>query len=345
MNIHERLAEVSKQIDANETPQPVGVRELLSWVNAQRRGYYIVWEIRQALAKANLRTDPDFNSVWIDAEVRFVRQPESKPTEPADGEAEPDSQDELPASPAADPTYRISRLPAANNRPVSVKPDDTVETAVTVMLSKDFSQLPVMQSDREVKGIVSWESLGKRLALGKSCDVVRTCMDEPIVVPADTYIFQAVDQIVKSEYVLVRGEDNIITGIVTTADLSVQFKDLGEPFLLLGEIENYIRMMISEKFTKSELNDVKDPEDSTRDIQSPSDMTFGEYVRLLQNPQKWDKFGLKLDRKIFIDDLDRIREIRNDVMHFDPDGIPDNDLKLLRDFIQMMHSLHALGAI
>jgi hypothetical protein len=213
------------------------------------------------------------------------------------------------------------------------------------MLANDYSQLPVMQSPREVKGVVSWETIGKRLALGQDCATVRDCMDKAAVAGADTFIFQAVDQIVKSQYVLIRAEDNTITGIVTTADISVQFKDLGEPFLLLGEIENYVRMMIGNKFSKSELNGVKDPEDENRTIDGPSDMTFGEYVRLLQNPDNWDKFGLKLDRKLFIQRLDKIREIRNDVMHFDPDGVPEDDLELLRDFVEFMHSLHGMQVI
>ena len=35
------------------------------------------------------------------------------------------------------------------------------------MLSNDFSQLPVMTGPRELKGIVSWKSIGSRLALDK----------------------------------------------------------------------------------------------------------------------------------------------------------------------------------
>jgi predicted transcriptional regulator len=64
---------------------------------------------------------------------------------------------------AEDPTYRIGRLEAAKRRPVSVAPDASVERAVTIMLSKDFSQLPVMTSERCVKGVISWSTIGHRL--------------------------------------------------------------------------------------------------------------------------------------------------------------------------------------
>jgi len=42
---------------------------------------------------------------------------------------------------------------------------------------------------------------------------------------------------VTHEYVLIRAADRRICGIVTTSDLGLQFLQLGEPFLLLGEIE------------------------------------------------------------------------------------------------------------
>ena len=60
---------------------------------------------------------------------------------------------------SADPTYRISKLAAANKRPISVSPDTNKREAITHMLTNDFSQLPVMTSDREVKVVISWMSM------------------------------------------------------------------------------------------------------------------------------------------------------------------------------------------
>src|SRR5205807_6075990 len=90
-------------------------------------------------------------------------------------------------SPAnADPTSRISKLAAANRPVVSVGPDSTLQEAVTVMLSRDFSQLPVMTSDREVKGVISWASIGSRLGLGRQGSIVRELMDEHDEIRADS---------------------------------------------------------------------------------------------------------------------------------------------------------------
>jgi hypothetical protein len=41
--------------------------------------------------------------------------------------------------------------------------------------------------------------------------------------------------------------------------------------------------------------------------------------------------------------LDQVRDIRNDVMHFDPDGIPPDDLERLREFARFLQRLQSIG--
>ena len=61
----------------------------------------------------------------------------------------------------ADPVYRISKLASSARKPLSVSPDTKLQEVVTHMLTNDFSQLPVMTSGRDVKGIITWASIGK----------------------------------------------------------------------------------------------------------------------------------------------------------------------------------------
>jgi hypothetical protein len=139
--------------------------------------------------------------------------------------------------------------------------------------------------------------------------------------------------------VLVRDETRKLTGIVTTADLSLQFAQLGEPFLLLGQIENHVRNLMADKYTTAELAAVRDPADANREIEDVSDLTLGEYVRLLENPKRWETLALKIDRKAFVEELKHICRIRNDVMHFDPDGPSPEDLTTLRKCAHFLNDL------
>lgn len=135
-----------------------------------------------------------------------------------------------------DPIYRISKLASATRKPLSVTPDTKLEEAVTHMLTNDFSQLPVMIGGRDVKGVITWTSIGSRLAMGKNCSVAREVMEQLHEISSDASLFSAINIIAEHQYVLVRGHDQKITGIVTASDLNLQFQQLAEPFLLLGEI-------------------------------------------------------------------------------------------------------------
>jgi predicted transcriptional regulator len=333
--------------EGDGSDRTVTVRTLLSWFGAERRGLWKVKEIRKVLNKLKLRTEPDFEQTWIGAEITIVPKPtKTKPGAAAEENGEPkNSEAEVATEPtsksAAELTSRIkiNLLAAANKKPLTVAPDTDIVEATTLMMQNDYSQLPVITSEHSVKGVFSWKSLGHRQALGKKCTKVRECIDDWNEVQSDASLFDAIHQIVETDFVLVRDSTNKLVGIVTTADLSFHFAQLGEPFLLLGEIENHVRNLIADKFTKAELASALDPSDKGREIDDASDLSLGEYIHLLENPKNWEKLGLVIDRKAFCEQLKHIGRIRNSVMHFNPDGTAPEDLESVRKFARFLSDL------
>lgn len=323
--IDERLASIATLIDKGVAGPTETVRTLLQWFGVQRRGTLVVREIRKSLETNGLVTEPDFESTWIDGEITFVK----KSATPA--------QQTL-----SDPTFRLGRLEAANKEVVSVSPNDSISKVVTLLLTNDFSQMPVMVGSRDVKGVVSWKSIGAKLSLGQPCNVAKDAMETAQVVSDDVSLLDAVDVISKFDYVLVQRADKQIGGIVTAGDFSAQFRTMSEPFLLVGEIENGIRHLLHGRFNKKELQAASDPSDTRRSVTSPSDLTFGEYIRLIESESNWTKLGLKIDRVEFVKKLDRVRHIRNDVMHFDPDGLAPDDKKFLSEFAQFLKKVREI---
>lgn len=329
------------------------VREFLSWAGAERRGTSIVIRLQKLLNENTLTTIPDFESAYIDSQISFARtdQADNQPIPEAANEpvAEITSETSRPSPQHLyiDPAYRISKLEAANIIPESVKPDEPLQVATTKMLAYGYSQLPVMTNERNVKGIITWTGIGSRLALGTCTGVqpVRDFMDQHTEVSSTASLFEVIGLVAQTDHVLVRAEDGRITGVITASDISLQFRQLTEPFLILGEIENNVRRLIGQHFSLETLKTVLDPEDAERQIEGVFDLTFGEYIRLLQNPANWELLGLQIDRATFISSLDSVRLIRNDVMHFDPDGIASNRLEELRTFSGFLQRLHALKAI
>lgn len=327
----QKLKAIEDLIKKGVAPQSETTRSFLLWFGAERRGYRVVNHIRSALKSHGLITVPDFEYAWIDESINFRKASEL----PLEGENE--------GFAIADPTYRIGRLDAANNVPTSVAPDSTLQQAVTIMLTNDFSQLPVTTGPRDVKGVISWKTIGSRLALKRPGQYARECMEPAQVVPIDHSLFEVIDIIAIHDYVLVQAVDKSISGIITASDFNVQFRTLSEPFLLVGEIENGVRRILHSKFTIKELESAKASGEDGRVIASPADLTFGEYIRLISPESKWKKLKVEIDRVEFLNKLNRVREIRNDVMHFDPEGLEPEDLNLLREFAQFLKRLREIG--
>ena len=325
------------------------MRTFLSWFwGSQRRGWWVVENIRKALVDQGLETFPDFNSAYIDSPIEFRKTiSKESPQKTELPERQPENIvekniDELLN--VDDPTYRISRLEAANKELISVKPDSELSEAITLMITNDFSQLPVMQTKRDLKGVISWRSIGQKLSVGKTTTKVRELMEPNFqLISSETSLFKALPLIIEHDYVLVKNKINEICGIVTASDLSLQFKQLTEPFLLVAEIENHIRQILI-KLGKVDLEGGKDERDTERVINGVVDLTFGGYLRLCQNPDIWAKLKLAIDRYAFCLQLEKIRDIRNNIMHFDPDGLEIESVEILRNFVRLLQTLRNLGA-
>jgi CBS domain-containing protein len=236
-NIPEELREIAARVQKGQRPR-ASVRTPLRWFGSERRGFRKVRVIRRALKRAKVTTTPDFEGAFIDSQVAFVSTAGAdKKTEGSDAPAVTmattatvDSGTPTTTAPLTlDPTYRIGRLESANKNIIFVKPDEPVERAATLMLNHNFSQLPVMVNERDVKGIVTWRSIGRRFVLGKPCEAVRDVMESYQEISADASLFNAIEVIVQHDCVLVRNSEKKICGIVATHDLGSQFGSLGEP--------------------------------------------------------------------------------------------------------------------
>lgn len=132
-----KLAQISEQLAEGKTPTS-SPRELLAWFHSYRRGSNVVAWIRSELRKRGIVTVPDFEFEFIDGLITFYLHAES----PADAKPKVDTQPGETSTPAklavveesnssepaitTDPTYRIGKLAAANQRLVSVAPDASI---------------------------------------------------------------------------------------------------------------------------------------------------------------------------------------------------------------------------
>jgi len=164
-------------------------------------------------------------------------------------------------------------------------------------------------------------------------------MFTPEIVGLNDDLLARIPMIVDASFVFVQSPDRQISGIVTTADLSIEFATLAKPFFLLAEVERRLRRLIDRLFTVEELATIVDPADTERSAVSASDLTIGECARLLEEPARWSRLKWSLDRAIFIGQLHDIRLIRNEVMHFSPDPLDDEQIRKVELFLRSMRRL------
>lgn len=334
-------------------PVVVSVRTLLSWFSTKRRRKKKVEYIRHKLEENRLATEPDFELPYIDAEIRLVARinPPANNGELSKARESKSAQDLDQADAGSeqtrqDPTYGIRRLEPANKKPVCVNREATLMEAMTKMQLHSYSTLPVMQSSRHVQGILTWQSIAIGLAAWLANKPGRTPLSHPVSgfmeskkneITADTCIFEAIPGIIAQDYVLVKDRTNIVCGMVTPTDLAQQFKELGTVFLRIGEIENHLRQVIDAYYSSHEVSECgKERNSSDPGPSRASDLAFGGYVRLLEEPSRWSRLDWSLDRKTFIDALNNVREIRNNAMHFDPDGLDDDEREHLAKFVELL---------
>lgn len=312
------LDNIAKAIKDTNQPQKVTPRTLINAVGYERRSPNACRMIDEFLECNDLEVVSHYLNEWVDNEIEV--RPKEKATKRL----------------REDPIKRLGLLKAANTKPTSVDNSDSLQKAVTLMMLNNYSQLPVMKGPRAVVGYISWETIGEAISKGETSKLVKDYKRETVrTLKRDTPLLRAIHEVYKNDFIVVTADDGAPCGIVTTADISSQFLTWTEPFVMLEQIENLIRHILDGKILKEDLEKVCQEE--SRKPESIDDLTFGEYIALIENPKQWERIGLKsVDRALFVQSLNEVREIRNDIMHFDPEGIDDcskEKLKAVGDYL------------
>lgn len=340
------LKDLAKEIDDHARPIRLTVRELLASEGHARRGKHVMRKISAALKKYKLVSEPDFNAVHIDSAILLKKKTNANSgRKHIAREDAPNSSISLSSKDDSerDVLLTIGQLDAANKTPVFITKSDKIEKAITLLMQHDVSHLVVSQNQRQAEGLVSWKSIGQARASRHQDKSVLDCMERhPVTLSYSSPLFDAVRDVVNRGAVIVKNSENLISGLVTPAEIAQQFISLSEPFLYLEQCESHLREMLRKAAPKIELlREMVDPRDENRkgSIKEVDDLTFGETIRAIGDERIWPVLNLALDRKTFIAGLDDIRDVRNTVMHFHPDGISNDEQIRLHKTRRMLQIL------
>jgi hypothetical protein len=336
--VHERLRQARKQAD-DHAPERITVRELLALWGATDRGDQ-VGQIEADLANHGLVTSPSFRAVTLDTVVSLSTPPDEEevttPATPTDVNDVPLTGDDEGGG-DLDVGLKVGNLSPLLGV-MSIGPNSTIAEAVTKMLLNDFSQLAVLSGPRNLRGAVTWRSIA--LAMHQRPDAtVADAIDPHVeVVAYDRDLFEVLPILEQRDFVFVLDESKAIAGIVTTADVAQRYGVMATPYFQLGELDQTLRWILSRAVDIETVQRF-----CSRSVASFDDLTMGEYQRLLENKDVWQRLGWPLDRPTFITRLEEIRRIRNKVMHFHPDPLSDDVVDKLRTFNTLLHQYRDLA--
>lgn len=243
--------------------------------------------------------------------------------------------------------FPLKRLIEGRGTPTVIRRDKTVQEALSLMVANDFSQLPVVEEDGTLVGLISENSIvstyyhiGTKVSL---LDIpVDNCIIKPTTISPDQDIFEALD-LLKSVYAIVVVESRKPVGILTNYDTTNFFRDISEGLILVEDIEVSLRQYIeSVYYTEQKMQAAllrafnADKKDPTRPALDFSELTFYNTMQFITCKANWEDFKpFFQSREMFYERMDQIRKIRNQLAPFQGrlDPVQRNALFLARDWL------------
>ncbi|MEU2897007.1 CBS domain-containing protein [Streptomyces sp. NPDC001273] len=246
----------------------------------------------------------------------------------------------LPSDEAAETqavAYRVSNLDSANRMPECVRVGDSLGTATTLLVLRGYSQLPVLDEDGRLRGVVSWESIGRARMADANAGLQAATVRGQEADGSDD-LLDWIGAIQQFGYVIVRDHDHKVCGLITASDLTVQFGTRVRPFVLVEEIEQRLRRVVDRCIPLERIRATV-PRGRAAQVHSAANLTFGAYKHLLKVPENWAALGWGIDQEHFLAALEECRNFRNGLMHFSPDPVTEEQLRPAQGLLELLRSL------
>ncbi|MBB1257853.1 CBS domain-containing protein [Streptomyces alkaliterrae] len=328
----------------------VPVQEILDLFQVRVRDHRTVHRISQILTDAGLTTLPHFAICGPRTTVDVVPLA-SVPAQPSPADTEEDEADEALPSAALPQRLLLGDIPSARRGLLSVGPATPLAQTTFLMRTKGLSQVPVTSGMAQIHGVVTWGSVAKMYEAGKT-PTLDNAMEKDSFPLADARqeFFAALPVIREHGYLLVRGDDGCLSGIVTAADVTERFEGAARPFFIVGEIESLLRRCLGAALDEESIRAVQTNKRAEQRTGQVSDLMFGDYLKLLDGDQNKTSLAERADanwealkwpnmpREQFVSRLKRVKDIRNRIAHFDEKPLPQEMLDELTTFAKLLRA-------
>lgn len=219
----------------------------------------------------------------------------------------------------------------------TVTEEDTVTFALNLMIDNDYSQLPVIDKDGRLVGMVTYQSI---IQAGRSFEIkvdelhVRDVIQKNIkYFDVEDNLFDLLDEIKKNNAVVIIEPDGTPVGMVTSYDASEFLRMRSEGLMRIENIEGTLKALIlachSTKVGQIDTERLEQAVQSMTDYRFDqnqtgrkpltfNDLNLNDYINFVVQKSTWNYFEpiLQIKREALITLLAKVREARNDMAHF-----------------------------
>lgn len=244
--------------------------------------------------------------------------------------------------------YPVEKLLANRDNLCTIRQTAKVREALAQMAQGDFSQLPVVDEQGNLVGLISEQTITRTYYhVDENVSLfdltVDHCMAPAVTLNIDADIFEALDRLQRT-YAIVITENRKPVGLLTFYDTTHFFRNLTEGLIFVEDIEITLRQYIEDIYTTEQRREQAtinafgmDGAKPRRDYES---LTLGQYINLITHPKNWPDFEPFLaPTNLFRTLLDGVRETRNHLAHFrgELDQLQFDQLRRARDWLASRH--------
>lgn len=225
-------------------------------------------------------------------------------------------------------SFPISKLIEHQGPVVTIEATATVQEALEKMIASDFSQLPIVDIDGKLVGLVTEQMIVNTYfhtrGLVPVLDVsVDNCSTQPVRISKEADVFEALRQM-RNTPALVVVEDDKPIGMVTYYDTTDYFRVNNEGMMFVADIEQGLRQYVESICSDSIKLEAALINAFGEDKQSPGvankrydKLTLYDQMQLLTHEGNWPEFEPYFrPLELFVQLMNRVRVIRNQLAHF-----------------------------
>ena len=347
--------EIAKKVAETGIPYPMNKQTLrLHFGNVSKLGRQIKDDISRELRKLKVTTEPSFRRKDLQEFTLIKSRTRTAP------QSEQPQQDSTPLPPEIDQNGgELGELSICNQFPCFVHRGadakvlfqrlvESGKRGIVLVVDRvdgAFKQGELTKPDlRRALGVVTWESYSRCIVNTPGNDA-ETQLNLPTPIDAmdrDIALAYATDDLIfslqrieKKGVLVLHNSSDLIIGLATKRDIHNELAEDLIPYQLIGLIENLLRSKIKgagftpDVFARASGND---------NITSIEEMEFSNYVGIFSNVDHFKKLKVHGAPKEMGQLLDKVRVLRNNLMHFNQEDDIDyaTDLKSLYEAIRTL---------